>query len=426
MDISGLELFPFLAGFALTLAVVLGAHLRSPRAAEVVQHDQPDHHDHSQDNDTPSSTVVEMHPPATLAHSGAADHAPLAIWSQSDSGKLIGGNAVFDKLVTSDDDTLFDPDRLAGLSSGKTARLQLQTREAKAPKWFDVTAHVSGAVTTFYAVNVDATVSAEAAQRKFVQTLTKTFAQLSTGLAIFDRNRQLALFNPALIDLTLLPADMLSGRPTIGTFFDQLRDRQIMPEPRNYKSWREQLSDMLSKAEDGVYCETWTLPSGLTYRISGKPHPDGAVAFLFEDISAEISLTRRFRAELELSQNVIEALDTAVAVFARSGTLTFTNRRFREMWKCNPDESFIEMTILDAARLWQEAGTPSPVWGELRNFVTSLEDRADWSDEITHNTEGALRVDASPLTGGASLIRFTPILPARSAPKAAVPVATEV
>jgi len=51
------------------------------------------------------------------------------------------------------------------------------------------------------------------AQRNFVQTLTKTFAQLSIGLAIFNRERQLVLFNPALIDLTALPADFLTGRP---------------------------------------------------------------------------------------------------------------------------------------------------------------------------------------------------------------------
>ena len=72
----------------------------------------------------------------------------------------------------------------------------------------------------FYAVDVNAVVSAEISQRKFVQTLAKTFAQLSIGLAIFDRNRQLALFNPALIDLTALPAEFLSARPNLLSFFD--------------------------------------------------------------------------------------------------------------------------------------------------------------------------------------------------------------
>lgn len=72
-----------------------------------------------------------------------------------------------------------------------------------------------GDITIYHAVDVNAVVKSEIAQRNFVQTLAKTFAQLSIGLAIFDRNGQLALFNPALIDLTELPAEFLSGRPTL-------------------------------------------------------------------------------------------------------------------------------------------------------------------------------------------------------------------
>ncbi|MAJ04508.1 MAG: hypothetical protein CMH03_07285, partial [Marinovum sp.] len=46
-------------------------------------------------------------------------------------------------------------------------------------------------------------------------TLGKTFAEMSVGLAVFDQNHRLVLFNPALIDLTLLGADFLSERPIL-------------------------------------------------------------------------------------------------------------------------------------------------------------------------------------------------------------------
>ena len=45
---------------------------------------------------------------------------------------------------------------------------------------------------------------------------------------------------------------------------------------------------MLSSAEDGLYQEIWSLPSNVTYKVTGRPHPDGAVAFFFEDISADV------------------------------------------------------------------------------------------------------------------------------------------
>ena len=69
-------------------------------------------------------------------------------------------------------------------------------------------------------------------QRDFVQTLTKTFAQLSVGLAIFDADRRPVLFNPALGDLSLLPADFLIARPTLFSFLDRLRDNRMIPEPK--------------------------------------------------------------------------------------------------------------------------------------------------------------------------------------------------
>ena len=62
----------------------------------------------------------------------------------------------------------------------------------------------------------------------------------------------------------------------------------MMPEPKDYRSWRQQMSDLEAAAQNGTYEETWALPTGQTYRVTGRPHPDGAVALLFEDISAEV------------------------------------------------------------------------------------------------------------------------------------------
>lgn len=341
------------------------------------------------------------------------EHAPLAIWAEDGAGRTTQTNRAFQDLVDFSGKAMpFDLPEVGSSRSRK--RIWIEDPENEQRRWFDLTSHdTEDGVRIHYATNADAIVSAEIAQRNFVQTLTKTFAQLSIGLAIFDRQRQLALFNPALIDLTALPADFLSARPTLGAFFDQLRDRQIMPEPRNYQNWRDQLSDMIDAARDGAYCETWTLPNGLTYRISGKPHPDGAVAFLFEDISAEITLTRRFRAELEQSQAVLDAVDCALAVFSRSGVLTFANTAFRELWQCNPDESFIELTIVDVSKVWQQTCAPSPVWGELRDFVRSVDERADWQDIVEHRTRGPLSVMAAPVSGGATMVRFTELAAAQ-------------
>ena len=88
------------------------------------------------------------------------------------------------------------------LRKAGTQRFMFPDNSEMGERWFEVSMSEDGGIQTFFAVNITALIRAERAQRGFVQTLTKTFAQLGTGLAIFDRHRQLVLFNPALVDLT--------------------------------------------------------------------------------------------------------------------------------------------------------------------------------------------------------------------------------
>jgi hypothetical protein len=51
------------------------------------------------------------------------------------------------------------------------------------------------------AVDASGALAAERTLARFVRTMTETFAHLNVGLAIFDRNQTLALFNPALVEM---------------------------------------------------------------------------------------------------------------------------------------------------------------------------------------------------------------------------------
>lgn len=329
---------------------------------------------------------------------------PCPMWLTAADGTLIWANPRFRTLANAIGHT--DIFALPPLG----AATQAQSRERLAgpgeASWYEVSRLRTVDGVHHVAVNIDAVIDAETAQRNFVQTLAKTFAHLPTGLAIFDRNRQLVLFNPSLIDLTRLPAEFLSARPTLMAFFDRLRETRMMPEPKSYAGWREQMAELVAAARDDRYAEEWSLPNGLTYRITGRPHPDGAIALLLEDISAEITLTRRFRTELELSQTVLDRMDEAIAVFNQSGLLTFCNAAYRMLWKTDPDSAFADVTVVDSARLWQAEAGPSPLWGEIRDFVLSYGERTSWGGG-TSGVDGArLAARVDPLPGGTTLVRF--------------------
>lgn len=343
----------------------------------------------------------------------AMEHAPYPVWFLGHQNEVLWHNTAYSTLAKralgkehNVKEPLFEdldePD-----VPGRKNRISLNVAGSDKKLWYDLTTVPQDHGCLCYAVDINTVIDAEIAQRNFVQTLAKTFAHLSIGLAIFDRDRQLALFNPALVDLTTLPADFLSGRPSVSTFFDRLRNHNMMPEPKNYGGWRQQMNNLVKAAADGRYQETWSLPSGSVYSISGRPHPDGAVAFLFEDITAEITLTRQFRSELGLGQSILDKLENAIAVFSTDGSLALSNAAYNRLWDVDPENSFAQTTALDATRVWQDRCHATPLWGEIRDFIENRDNRAEWTAQVKLRAGGKLTCFISPIQNGATLVSFS-------------------
>ncbi|MEM1129523.1 MAG: PAS-domain containing protein [Pseudomonadota bacterium] len=354
-----------------------------------------------------------------------AERAPGPTWKQRDDGTITWANSAYTTLAIKEngDDALFGwppPDIFAGTKlpepSGNgvgemlvSQRLVLPSKQSDDSYWFDVSAVQLETETLYFASQINELVRAEATLSDFVQTLTKTFAHLPIGLAIFDKKRQLALFNPALIELSGLPTLFLTGRPTLHAFLDALRDHQRIPEPKDYKSWRLKIAQLEAEAADGTYEEVWDLPSGQTYRVSGRPHPDGAVAYLFEDISSEVSLTRSFRSEIEMSHSVLNGVDDAVAVFSHSGQVKVVNAAYRRIWQIEHSQDDSPADINESVRRWQSLCEPSPILTDIPGFVLDLRQRRAWSGEMALKDGTQIRCTVKPLSGGATLVSFRPL-----------------
>lgn len=338
--------------------------------------------------------------------------APNPVWLSDDENRVIWSNAAYTDLCAEQRQDPATPPftLLPGDDFGdRITRASIPAQEGTALSWYEIQSCRIPDGRLHFAQNIDAAIEAETAQRTFLQTLTKIFAHLPIALAVFDRQHRLVLFNPALIDLTRLSAEFLSGRPNLLSFFDMLREQHMMPEPKDYGSWREHLQDVITAASSDHYVETWNLPSGLTYRITGRPHPDAGIAFLIEDISAEISLTRGYRQEIEITQSVLETLEDAVVVFSQLGHLTFCNMAYRALWGDETEATISATDITEATRSWQSSCHPSPIWGDLREFVLTLRDRAGWDAEIRTIAGDRLLCRVEPLAGGATLVRFSPM-----------------
>lgn len=342
-------------------------------------------------------------------------NSPQLIWHEDKTGHLLWANDAYatirDKYNIG---SLYDtPDAQVDPADAAKRRVCVAAGPDDQKTWFDIKSVTRHDGVLHFADETTALVEAKTTKTEFIRTLGKTFGELSIGLAIFDKDRRLAMFNPALVDMTKLPFDFLSADPTIDTVLDRLRELRMMPEPKNYVTWREQFLAVETAAKDGTYSENWALTDGQTYRVTGRPHPDGAFALLFEDISAEVSLTRRFRLDIETGQAVLDTLTDAIAVFSPSGTLVMSNNAYANLWTGNCKFMLEHRVLQSEIKIWQDHCIPSPMWSDMRTFIQQLGARKPWSDQALLDDGRHLKCQANPIAGGMTMVRFAVVQPKR-------------
>lgn len=352
---------------------------------------------------------------ATLRAIG--ENSPDPIWKEDGQGTIIWANRAY--LALADRCTGPAPDGAAEWPplavfpdlpvgdppSDEPFRLSVAPDPDQPPAWYEITTVLREGEVMRFATDVTAVVEAEAARLRFVQTLTKTFADLATGLAIFDKQRSLVMFNPALIDLTGLSPRFLSSRPGLPAFLDALRDGRVLPEPGDYGDWKRQVGAIIRGTSAGTYDESWALPDGKTYRVRARPHPDGATALLFEDVSSEVSSLRRFRSQMELGQSALDHLPEAVAVLSATGTILLTNAA------C---DALFPVTARDGGTCedWLARLTPDDGVRQLLAALgsTDTDDRPGIPLRLADGCRLVARL--SPLGHGNLMVRFVPHAPA--------------
>lgn len=318
-----------------------------------------------------------------------ADRSGEPIWTNT-SGKLtsLATIASLKSALTEKQYTPGDP----------PTRITLQQNETSEPKWHEVIAYPDrGDGALYIARAMNDVMRAEQALSRFLETLTETFAHLPIGLAIFDADRTLGLFNPALSDHLGLEPAWLAGRPTLRAFLDRLRESRVIPEQADFKGWREQFTSMERAAEEEQYCEIWHLPTGHALRVTGRPHPQGAIAFLFEEITTAIALEQKYSVALALREATIERVPAQIAVFDASGMVVLNT------FEASPAPTVQEVKA--CAGTWAARFGAPDAWDRMVAFATDgRSDRTARHDDIVTRSGAIARLDLAPLPGGGTMV----------------------
>ena len=336
----------------------------------------------------------------------ALGHAPVLIWREDSDGAVVWANSSYLDLAARGPGLVGWPlPRLFPAQAEKdTPRQQI---DGPAPaRWFDRSCVPQRDGSLHFALPADTVTHSEQARSDLVQTLAGAFATHAVGLAVFDEARALQIFNPALVDMTGLSVEFLAARPSFDQLLHALRECRMLPEPADYRSWRSALLAMERAALSGAYHEEWHLPSGQVLHVTGRPHPGGGIAFLFEDVTHEITLTRSFRAQIDTAQAVIDTLSDAMAVFSAQGTLTFANAAYHRLWGTDPADVAGRVNLHGALEIWCTACHPGPVWASLSQLAHSRSSAEPVSGSVVMRNGQILDLRTARLDGGNTLVTF--------------------
>lgn len=251
--------------------------------------------------------------------------------------------------------------------------------------------------------------AAERTLARFMQTTTEIFAHLTVGLAIFDRNQALALFNPALVEIWNVAPTWLARRPTLRDILDELRAHRRLPEVEDFHSWRAGLQRLFENTDAADYEELWHLADGSKLQVLARPHPNGGLSFIFDDVTERMRLEQRYRHSIDLRRATLDGLAEGVAIFGANGRLLFVNEAFHRTWNTDGQSVTPAMHVRELIAFCSGVAHAPAVWRKLHGFITGEEKRKSWCTRLGTEDGRVLTARFAPLPDGSTLAVFADI-----------------
>lgn len=255
------------------------------------------------------------------------------------------------------------------------------------------------------AVDVTDSVRDLAQRTRQLESHAATFDRLGTGIAMFGPDRRLAFHNAAFQTLWDLPSALLADAPAEEEVLDHLRAERRLPEMADFESWkREQLRGYETRE---TFERWWHLPDGQSLRVIASPGADGGVTYIYENVTEQLALERRYNAMSRVQVETIDNLGEGIATFGPDGLLRLANPAFWALSGAEPSDVGDHVSAIGAT---VPAGDV-PVWRDLAELVTGFTDHRTAVEGRLEREDGSRVLDYafSPLPDGSTLATFTDV-----------------
>ncbi|MEM8663410.1 MAG: ATP-binding protein, partial [Pseudomonadota bacterium] len=326
------------------------------------------------------------------------------VWANSAYAKAVGATAGASDVVAVEE-PLLDANASAQLGAEEgalTKRVSTIVRGER--RVLDVAAFREGSALAAFAYDLTELSRALNARERALQSHAGTLDRLATAIAIFGPDRRLSFHNAAFATLWGLPAQFLEHAPREDDVLDRLRAERRLPETADFKAFKR---DQLKGYETREGFERWWhLPDGQSLRVIANPGADGGVTYIYENVTEQLKLERRYNALARVQGETIDNLGEGVASFGTDGLLRLSNPAFFQLTGVKPAEVGDHVRDLAASAPVDAAH----VFETLSGAVTGFTDHRVTKKGRLERTDGrVLDYAFSPLPDGSTLATFADV-----------------
>src|SRR5262249_38811774 len=223
------------------------------------------------------------------------DSLPAPVWARDNSGELVFVNSAYAQAVEAGDPAdavsrgleLLDQSARAELArsraAGETYVGRLPAIAAGGRRIFEVVDAPGATGSSGIAIDRTEVETMRSELARMIDAHRRVLDQLTTGVAVFNVERELTFYNTAYRSLFELDAALLDQAPTDSAVLDALRSRRKLPEEQDFRQWKQQLFEAYRTVEPKEHM--WHLPDGRALRVVTTPNPEGGVTYLYDDVT---------------------------------------------------------------------------------------------------------------------------------------------
>ncbi len=272
-------------------------------------------------------------------------------------------------------------------------------------KALEVTAAPAGDMVAITITDESAAAEARDRLQRTINAYDDTLDRLKTAVAVFGPDQKISFYNRAYVDLWRLDPAWLKQKPTEGEILEKLRESRRLPEEKSFAAFKRARAELYASMTSAQE-EVWHLPDGATLRIAGQPHPFGGLLYIYEDMTEQLSMERRYNDLFNVQRSTLDHLHEGVAFFGTDGRLKLWNLAFADLWGLEPEQLAGEPHFEKVALLCAALGGDSADWDKVRGQVTGAAERIEVSGEMQRSDDVTLHFAAVPMPDGATLMSF--------------------